>query len=49
MMNGNDKTRFNNLYQEYLNALFLQGKGFKTIDMYRSYRRQVSQLFTTMC
>jgi|GEM_PF-3873341 len=36
-MNINDQTRFNNLYQEYLNALTLQGKSPKTVDMYSRY------------
>ena len=44
-MNTNEQTRFNNLYQEYLNALILQGNSPKTVDMYSRYVRQVSVFF----
>ena len=45
IMNTNEQHRFNNLYQEYLNALTLQGKSPKTVDMYSRYLRQVSLFF----
>jgi len=34
-MNINDQTRFNQVYQAYLNELTLQGKSPKTVDMYQ--------------
>jgi hypothetical protein len=40
IMKTNQQHRFNNLYQEYLNALILQGKSPKTVDMYSRYLRQ---------
>ena len=46
-MNTNEQHRFNNLYQEYLNALILQGKSPKTVDMYSRYLRPVSLFFDT--
>ena len=46
-MNVKDQTRFNHLYQLYLNELTLQGKSPKTIDMYSRYIRQVSSVFDT--
>ena len=35
------------MYQEYLNALILQGKSPKTVDMYSRYLRQISLFFDT--
>jgi len=46
-MNTHQQTRFNKLYQLYLNELTLQGKSPKTIDMYSRYLRQVSNYFDT--
>ena len=46
-MNNHDQTRFNQLYQLYLNELTLQGKSPKTIDMYSRYLRQISSYFDT--
>ena len=46
-MNINDQTRFNQLYQAYLNELTLQGKSPKTLDMYSRCIRQVSVFFDT--
>jgi integrase/recombinase XerD len=46
-MNINDQTRFNQVYQAYLNELTLQGKSPKTIDMYSRCIRQVSVFFNT--
>jgi integrase/recombinase XerD len=46
-MNINDQTRFNLLYQAYLNELILQGKSPKTLDMYSRCIRQVSVFFDT--
>jgi hypothetical protein len=34
VMNIDEQTRFNQLYQAYLNELTLQGKSPKTLDMY---------------
>jgi len=44
-MNINEQTRFNQLYQLYLNELTLQGKSLKTIDMYSRYIRQIAVYF----
>lgn len=44
-MNTDNQTRFNQLYQQYLNELTLQGKSPKTIEMYSSYFRQATQFF----
>ncbi|GAA3919106.1 hypothetical protein [Litoribacillus peritrichatus] len=44
-MNIQDQTRFNSLYQRYLNELTLQGKSPKTINMYSSCLRQVGDYF----
>lgn len=46
-MNIHDQTRFNQLYQAYLNELTLQGKSPKTVDMYSRCLRQVSVFFDT--
>jgi integrase/recombinase XerD len=46
-MNINDQTRFNQVYQAYLNELTLQGKSPKTVDMYSRCLRQVSVFFDT--
>jgi integrase/recombinase XerD len=40
-----DQTRFDNLYQAYLNKLILQGKSPKTIDCYSRCLRQVTEYF----
>jgi len=40
-----DQTRFDNLYQAYLNELILQGKSPKTIDCYSRCLRQVTEYF----
>ncbi|WP_028865709.1 phage integrase N-terminal SAM-like domain-containing protein, partial [Psychromonas aquimarina] len=42
-----EQTRFNNLYQSYLNELILQGKSPKTIDCYSRCLRQITQYFDT--
>ena len=47
MSDINDQTRFNQLYQAYLNELTLQGKSPKTVDMYSRCIRQVSVFFDT--
>ena len=44
-MNINEQTRFNSLFQRYLNELTLQGKSPKTIEMYGYYLRAVSDFF----
>lgn len=44
-MNDNDQTRFNHLYQSYLNELTLQGKSDRTIDGYSRCIRQIAQFF----
>jgi integrase/recombinase XerD len=46
-MNINDQTRFNQVYQAYLNELTLQGKSPKTVDMYSRCLRQISVFFDT--
>jgi integrase/recombinase XerD len=46
-MNINDQTRFNQVYQAYLNELTLQGKSPKTVDMYSLCLRQVAVFFDT--
>ncbi|WP_340680063.1 phage integrase N-terminal SAM-like domain-containing protein, partial [Paraglaciecola sp.] len=46
-MNIDEKTRFNQLYQAYLNELTLQSKSPKTVDMYSCCLRQVSVFFDT--
>jgi site-specific recombinase XerD len=46
-MNINDQTRFNQVYQAYLNELTLQGKSPKTVDMYSRCLRQVAVFFDT--
>lgn len=40
-----EQTRFNNLYQSYLNELTLQGKSPKTIDCYSRCLRQITNYF----
>lgn len=47
-MNTENQTRFNRLYQQYLNELTLQEKSPKTIEMYNSYFRQSTQ-FVDYC
>lgn len=42
-----EQTRFDNLYQAYLNELILQGKRPKTIDCYSRCLRQVTLFFNT--
>ena len=42
-----EQTRFNQLYQSYLNELTLQGKSPKTIDPYSRYLRQATYYFDT--
>lgn len=44
-MKPEDQTRFDNLYQSYLNELTLQGKSKKTIDCYSRCIRQITQYF----
>lgn len=44
-MNTIEQTRFNLLYQYYLNELTLQGKSEKTIDCYSRCLRQTAQFF----
>ena len=44
-MNTNEQSRFNLLYQTYLNELTLQGKSPKTIDCYSRALRQVATFF----
>ena len=44
-MKPEDQTRFDNLYQSYLNELTLQGKSDKTIDCYSRCIRQITQYF----
>ncbi len=44
-MNTAEQTRFNKLYQQYLNELTLQGKSPKTVDMYSRYILQLSTYF----
>jgi hypothetical protein len=45
MMNIIEQTRFNLLYQSYLNELTLQGKSEKTIDAYSRCIRQTATFF----
>jgi hypothetical protein len=47
IMNINDQTRFNQVYQAYLNELTLQGESPKTVDMYSRCLRQVAVFFDT--
>jgi integrase/recombinase XerD len=47
VMNIDEQTRFNQLYQAYLNELTLQGKSPKTLDMYSRCLRQVAVFFDT--
>ncbi len=43
-MNDNDQNHSNRLYEQHLNALTLQGKSEKTIEMYaRSLRKLVTK------
>ena len=42
-----EQTRFDDLYQSYLNELILQGKSPKTIDCYSRCLRQVAEYFNT--
>ena len=42
-----EQARFDNLYQSYLNELFLQGMQAKTIDSYSRALRQVAEFFDT--
>ncbi len=44
-MNNLDQTRFNQLYEKHTNALILQGKSEKTIEMYSRSIRRLSQFF----
>lgn len=44
-MNINEQTRFNSLYQRYLNELTLQGKSPKTVEMYSRHIRQIGDFF----
>ena len=44
-MNIDEQTRFNALYQSYLNELTLQGKQPKTIEMYSRALRKVGDYF----
>jgi len=46
-MNITDQTRFNLLFQSYLNELILQGKSDKTIDCYSRCIRQTAAFFDT--
>ena len=46
-MNTLDQTRFNVLYQSYLNELTLQGKSVKTIDCYSRCIRKIAEFFDT--
>jgi integrase/recombinase XerD len=40
-----NQTRFNNLYQAYLNELILQGKSPKIIDCYSRCLGQITEYF----
>ncbi len=44
-MNNLDQTRFNQLHKQHINALILQGKSEKTIEMYSRSVRRLSQFF----
>lgn len=44
-MNIDEQTRFNRLYERYLNELTLQGKSPKTIEMYSRSLRKVGDFF----
>jgi len=44
-MNTIDQTRFNQLYTQHTNALILQGKSEKTVEMYSRSIRRLSQFF----
>jgi site-specific recombinase XerD len=46
-MNINNQTRFNQVYQAYLNELTLQSKSPKTVNIYSRCIRQVSVFFDT--
>lgn len=46
-MNTLEQTRFNSLYQSYLNELTLQGKSAKTIDCYSRCIRKIADFFDT--
>lgn len=46
-MNANDQTRFDLLYQTYLNELTLQGKSPRTIESYSRCLRQIATYFDT--
>jgi hypothetical protein len=45
VMNIDEQTRFNHLYQAYLNELTLQGKSHKALDMYSRCLCQVAVFF----
>ena len=44
-MNIDEQTRFNALYERYLNELTLQGKSPKTVEMYSRCLRQIGDYF----
>lgn len=44
-LNIDEQTRFNKIYQRYLNELTLQGKSPKTIEMYSRYIRKIGDYF----
>ena len=44
-MNPSEQSRYNNLYQQHLRALKLQGLSVKTIDAYARALRRIAEYF----
>jgi len=44
-MNDKDQTHYNALYEQHVNALTLQGKSERTIEMYSRSLRKITETF----